>query len=96
VRTALVASGLTATLAFALTSARQLDQRSGPLPATATPRRAGWRPPVRELGGARPADWTLPPMPTLQAVPEGPRPPRGTYLALVYGGNGQGEIEPCG
>ncbi len=30
------------------------------------------------------------------ATPLGPRPPRGTWLALVYGGNGQGEIEPCG
>jgi hypothetical protein len=30
------------------------------------------------------------------AVEPGPRPPRGTWLALVYGGNGQGEIEPCG
>ena len=25
-----------------------------------------------------------------------PQPPRGTFLSIVYGGNGQGEIEPCG
>ena len=25
-----------------------------------------------------------------------PQPPRGTWLSIVYGGNGQGEIEPCG
>jgi len=29
-------------------------------------------------------------------MPQRPRPPRGTFLALVYGGNGQGEVEPCG
>jgi hypothetical protein len=29
-------------------------------------------------------------------MPERPRPPRGTFLALVYAGNGQGEVEPCG
>ena len=28
--------------------------------------------------------------------PAMPRPPRGTFLALVYAGNGQGEVEPCG
>jgi hypothetical protein len=28
--------------------------------------------------------------------PPPPAGPRGTWLALVYGGNGQGEIEPCG
>ncbi len=28
--------------------------------------------------------------------PATPRPPRGTWLALVYTGNGNGEVEPCG
>ena len=27
---------------------------------------------------------------------KGARPPRGTWLAIVYTSNGQGEIEPCG
>jgi hypothetical protein len=35
------------------------------------------------------------PAPT-QPVVIGPPPPRGTWLSIVYGGNGQGEIEPCG
>ena len=29
-------------------------------------------------------------------MPPRPRPPRGTFVALVYAGNGQGEVEPCG
>jgi hypothetical protein len=29
-------------------------------------------------------------------VVRGPRPPRGKFLAIIYGGNGLGEIEPCG
>jgi hypothetical protein len=29
-------------------------------------------------------------------APQGPRPPRGTMLSLMFSGNGQGEIEPCG
>lgn len=29
-------------------------------------------------------------------MPPRPRPPRGKFVALVYAGNGQGEVEPCG
>ena len=49
--------------------------------------------------GARIAAASIPPLRRREpppARPQGPRPPRGRWLALFYGGNGQGEIEPCG
>ena len=29
-------------------------------------------------------------------MPPQPRPPRGKQISIVYAGNGQGEVEPCG
>ncbi len=36
------------------------------------------------------------PMPAIIPRPSAPVGPRGTYVAIAYGGDGQGEVEPCG
>jgi hypothetical protein len=48
---------------------------------------AGGRAPALPLASARKRPATH---------PTGPRPDRGTWLAIAYLGNGLGEVEPCG
>ncbi|MSP60878.1 MAG: hypothetical protein EXR72_11145 [Myxococcales bacterium] len=45
---------------------------------------------------AKPPPATATPTPVVLAPPIPDKRPRGTWLALVYTGNGQGEVEPCG
>lgn len=43
-----------------------------------------------------PVDSAGNPLPAARPAAESPRPPRGKLLTILYGGNRQGEVEPCG
>ncbi|HEX2572462.1 MAG TPA: hypothetical protein VH877_23145 [Polyangia bacterium] len=69
---------------------RPAATEGAPAPAGATP--------ARTAPTATPPPATDPNQPPPWAADLGPgeRGPRGKWLSIVYMGNGQGEIEPCG